>query len=1023
MNTRSLLFISLFMLTSTMVSAQIDGFTDDFSNGSLDTLWNGSPKTLWTTNAENTFILSEGDGALNIAYSRNNASTDNDYVRFAAPEGVDMSENPRIRFSYKSTTSSTLLLRAVFGVRGGANQDETISLIGNNEWQTITINLDPEVFGDFNFNYLFFYFDQGSTSLKSGTIQIDDLKVSGFSISIPTLTAETKNGNSAALTWSSNDPDGTKEYHIHRNLQPAFTPALANLVMITTDTSFTNLGLDFNQTYFYKVVPVDTLGESYEASAEVMVQTYEPGVTPGVLVTAVNRTEVPKYEEFALDLELSNTTIFNPYDPDDIDVYAHFYAPDGRFFRINAFYDNYNSANQWRLYFAPDQVGEWSYKLFINDVSGSDSTETATFTAIESSHHGPLKLGDENPQFMVYNDGTPFYGLAVYYPWDVREHKLDELYEHGLNIIGYWNSTYDGAGNGGGYRLFESLQSGLGRYDQQKIGRIEQILGWLEERDMMMMYAIWAHPFLRDGEPGWDPIHFDYNPYKDIVDATEFYTDSLAWEYQLKNYRYLIARFAHHRSMGIWEIINEQHGTTGFIEEFDASLEWVNKVDTYLKENDPYRRPTTASFGDVDIWFEEDITADIANRHYYETQNYYTRPYNDPIHDGLFNVVNTYQGLKKSGNRPAMLGEAGYTSMFSAAGSDNYTIEFHNAFWSGLATGMASTPFWWDYTSNVIFTDDVMETYLNVKAFVEDLPFGMVQYTPVEKETQDAYIYTMQNDTSAFGWLWKVTSNFIPGTTFTVDSLETGTYELEWFNTWTGSTERIDTVVSVGGTLPLTVFDMPEPERDIAFKLHKIENGETATRLHISFPYTEITVADMPVVYTGYVFVTDEQNRLVETDIEVTLNLTGNGQLGASTITTSDGFAMFEYSPISAAGETFSLTAEATGLTSTTFNDVTITNIEHEADSDFPSDYQLNQNYPNPFNPNTIISYQLPASSLVQLTVFDISGREIATLVDDVQSAGSYQVNFNASNLSSGMYMYRLEAGSFVQARRMMLIK
>ncbi len=88
-----------------------------------------------------------------------------------------------------------------------------------------------------------------------------------------------------------------------------------------------------------------------------------------------------------------------------------------------------------------------------------------------------------------------------------------------------------------------------------------------------------------------------------------------------------------------------------------------------------------------------------------------------------------------------------------------------------------------------------------------------------------------------------------------------------------------------------------------------------------------------------------------------------------------------------------------------------------------PDDFQLSQNYPNPFNPSTVISYQISVSSEVSLKVFDMLGREVASLVHGRKAAGQYHVTFDASGLSSGMYIYRLTANNFVDTRRMMLIK
>ena len=99
--------------------------------------------------------------------------------------------------------------------------------------------------------------------------------------------------------------------------------------------------------------------------------------------------------------------------------------------------------------------------------------------------------------------------------------------------------------------------------------------------------------------------------------------------------------------------------------------------------------------------------------------------------------------------------------------------------------------------------------------------------------------------------------------------------------------------------------------------------------------------------------------------------------------------------------------------------------------------FELSQNYPNPFNPSTTIKYTIPNVTLglssraesrdegsrVQLKVYDVLGNEVATLVNEYKSAGSYEVSFDASGLSSGIYFYKLRAGSFVEAKKMILVK
>ena len=91
--------------------------------------------------------------------------------------------------------------------------------------------------------------------------------------------------------------------------------------------------------------------------------------------------------------------------------------------------------------------------------------------------------------------------------------------------------------------------------------------------------------------------------------------------------------------------------------------------------------------------------------------------------------------------------------------------------------------------------------------------------------------------------------------------------------------------------------------------------------------------------------------------------------------------------------------------------------------TDLPSHFSLGQNFPNPFNPSTNISFSLPSKSFVSLKVFDALGKEVETPINQEKPAGTYQVSFDASKLSSGVYFYRLMAGGFTQVKKMLMMK
>jgi hypothetical protein len=88
-----------------------------------------------------------------------------------------------------------------------------------------------------------------------------------------------------------------------------------------------------------------------------------------------------------------------------------------------------------------------------------------------------------------------------------------------------------------------------------------------------------------------------------------------------------------------------------------------------------------------------------------------------------------------------------------------------------------------------------------------------------------------------------------------------------------------------------------------------------------------------------------------------------------------------------------------------------------------PTEYSLSQNYPNPFNPSTTFSFSLPSRSFVSLKVFDVTGRDVATIVSENLNAGKYTRQWNAGTMTGGVYFYRLQAGTFTATRSLILLK
>jgi len=100
-----------------------------------------------------------------------------------------------------------------------------------------------------------------------------------------------------------------------------------------------------------------------------------------------------------------------------------------------------------------------------------------------------------------------------------------------------------------------------------------------------------------------------------------------------------------------------------------------------------------------------------------------------------------------------------------------------------------------------------------------------------------------------------------------------------------------------------------------------------------------------------------------------------------------------------------------------------IVSVYSDLNNEFIEDFELKQNYPNPFNPSTSLQYAIGSRQFVTLKVYDLLGREVATLVNEEKPAGEYEVEFNGSTLPSGIYFYQLKAGTFSETKKMILLK
>ncbi|MFQ6618290.1 MAG: DUF5060 domain-containing protein, partial [Fidelibacterota bacterium] len=506
-----------------------------------------------------------------------------------------------------------------------------------------------------------------------------------------------------------------------------------------------------------------------------------------------NSTTISEYGKFEIDVNLIIAHYSNPFDPADMDMRAKFISPDNRVKWVWGFYDG----TDWRVRFSPDMVGEWKYYVKVDDGTGVDSSSVKTFTAIESRYHGPLRVSSRDPHYLVYDDGTPFYGLGQCRPWFIFNVPdiFQKMEDHGMNFLVYWLPDWD--------NMLVTDKTGYDRYDMYRAENIDRVVEESENHNIYIMFTIWNHDELRgEGHPwGIRPYYDMYNPFRFLVSPADlFFTDSTAWVYQTYLYRYIIARWGYSRAIGMWQTITEIDGTNAF----DNTDYWHTKINNYFKENDPFGHPTTASKSGDKFWHEGFLVMDITQMHSYSMVN-------NPVNNA--NLLAYYNSqLWKYYDKPNVIGEFG-------TNVKRFELDhLHYAIWVSLVTGAAITPLDWNDGGDWgDFTDDMYDQMKSLSDFIQGIAFDTLGLDLSKISVPDGFRAWAING-SDFGIFWiqdKTPGDTVSAVQVDISNLTQGKWEVMWYNTWDGT--YIDTVEVSTSQSVLTLIT-PQFSKDIAGK-------------------------------------------------------------------------------------------------------------------------------------------------------------------------------------------------------------
>ncbi len=535
---------------------------------------------------------------------------------------------------------------------------------------------------------------------------------------------------------------------------------------------------------------------------------------PKIASVTLERNEVPRYESIELTLEVE-AEYSNPYDGREVGLEGVFTSPDGTEMIVPGFWDGEAS---WKMRFTPSSEGTWTYAVSVRDARGASLPGLGEFTVTPSDLHGWIMPGNSfnaaySGHYLVYHDGTPFYGVG---------------HCDALNIL------IDGFDAEDGVHLFETMKTANenyvvwwplytnspvnSSYDDYSVGNmkvIDAVVKDAEKEGIFLIFTIWDHPQLRDDKhPTWDTGNWSRNGFHKLSSLEDFFISEEAWAWQENLYRYIIARWGYSPAIGMWQTVSEINGTNSL----DQTDPWHAKVNAYFVENDPYRHPTTASgSGEVD-WPAGHAVMDAPQVHLYD--------WNEDAVGAARHAAEWTSRMWDRTERPNWIGEFGTT------GNTYYPELFHNSIWAALASGASMTPAEWNSGGAWgRMTPEMNADISRLAQFVTGMPLAEWNPSELEITSSDAEVRAWGLAGLDGGLVWiqdfslegksieEVRSGMSVrlGVQLDVQGMAAGSYEIQPYDTWQGSYLDPFNVTCPNGEA--CVIALPDFTSDMAFKI------------------------------------------------------------------------------------------------------------------------------------------------------------------------------------------------------------
>lgn len=440
--------------------------------------------------------------------------------------------------------------------------------------------------------------------------------------------------------------------------------------------------------------------------------------------------QVKAFEKFELTLDV-DATFDNPFDPNDISVFAYFTAPSGKTIKVRGFYyQDYEMTEGglrrkgepvWKVRFAPSEEGTYRYYVLVRDRNGEVKSKEGRFNVKGREGEGFIRRSEKSNYYLRFDSGKSYFAIGENMCWGSLENYerwLKELGDSGGNYIRVWMCPWHlslewnpaDPGAQGDYQ-------GLGKYALDNAWRVDRLLEMAHKNGIHIMLCLGYHGEVSDQQLYFGEQRWHYNPYNKqnggpCEKPADFWTNEVARKYYKQRLEYIVARWGYSTNILSFEFWNE----------VNAPASWIEEMANYVKSIDPFKHLCTTTYGDDAVWRVRNM--DYSQIHHYGVGD--QADFTQLFHNACREYTEKFQ-------KPFLIGEFGIDFRKSDVNYDEKGLgtNMHNGMWSSILSRSMGTAMIW-YWDNYVHPKGLFREFTPIARFVADIPWAERNYEYIE---------------------------------------------------------------------------------------------------------------------------------------------------------------------------------------------------------------------------------------------------------------------------------------------------